>query len=266
MEINRESIKEILKTTGVVANKNLGQNFLVDTEISKRITQLLNVDKTDRVLEIGPGLGSLTHFLSDYNLDVVDIDKRMCDILKAIYCDKENINIINNDILKHDVGNYDKIVSNLPYYITSDIISYLLLNAKKCKQMVFMVQKEAALRFLDANDTSEPLSILINMLGTIKKEFIVKPSSFTPMPHVDSLVFSIEINHYFDDIKNIYRFVKTMYLQKRKTIYNNLSSYTRDKGKSEEILALLNLDKNLRPENLKKDDYLRMYELIKNRG
>lgn len=265
MEINRETIKEILQKTNIVANKNLGQNFLVDPLVSKAITNLLKIEENDKVLEIGPGLGSLTHFLCDKNLTVVDIDKRMCDVISAIYEDKD-INVVNSDILKHDVSQYDKIISNLPYYITSDILTYLLLNASRCKQMVFMVQKEAAMRFLDADDTSEPLSILINMLGTIKKEFIVKPTSFIPMPHVDSLVFSITIERNFDELKNIYRFVKSMYLQKRKTIYNNLSSYTRDKDKALKALEVAGLERNLRPENLKKDDYLKIFNYIKNRG
>lgn len=266
MEINRESIKDILKSTNIVANKNLGQNFLVDPTTSNKIVSLLNVNEGEKVLEIGPGLGSLTHFLKDYDLTVVDIDKRMCDVISAIYADKENIEVVNSDILKHDVREYDKIISNLPYYITSDILTYLLLNATSCKQMVFMVQKEAAMRFLDNDDTSEPLSILINLLGSKKKQFIVKPSSFIPMPHVDSLVFTIDIERKFNELKNLYKFIKTMYLQKRKTIYNNLSSYTRDKNKALTVLNEVGLDRNLRPENLKKDDYLKIYHNLKNRG
>ena len=149
--------------------------------------------KEDKVLEIGPGLGSLTHFLQNHNLDVCDIDERMCRVIEAIYSNKNNIKVFNNDILKFDVSKYNKIISNLPYYITSDIISYLLLNAKNCDEMVFMVQKEAALRFLDSTNKTEPLSILINLVGDIKKVYTVKPSSFVPAPHVDSVVFKINI-------------------------------------------------------------------------
>ena len=263
MEINRENFKEIVKTTNISANKNLSQNFLVEPDICSRIVSLLNIEEGDKVLEIGPGLGSLTHFLSSYKLDVVDIDKRMCEVLSVIYADKTNINIINQDILKFDVTKYDKIISNLPYYITSDILTHLLLNANMCKEMVFMVQKEAAMRFLDADDTSEPLSVLINILGSISKEFVVKPTNFIPMPHVDSLVFKIKITNNINDIKSIYKFVKCMYLQKRKTIYNNLTSYTHDKVKSLSVLETIGLDRNLRPENLKKDDYLKLYYEVK---
>lgn len=259
MEINHTTIKQILKDTNIVANKNLGQNFLVDPAVAKNIVDLLNVNDGEKVLEIGPGLGSLTHYLQNYNLDVCDIDKRMCDVINAIYHDKENINIINANILKTDVKKYDKIISNLPYYITSDIISYLLLNASNCKEMVFMVQKEAALRFLDDDEKTEPLSILINLLGTIERKFVVKPNSFIPIPHVNSLVFVIKINNKLDNINKIYKFVKTMYLQKRKTIYNNLTSITRDKHKVGEILDKLNINRQFRPEDLNKDNYLAIY-------
>lgn len=259
MEINHTTIKQILKDTNIVANKNLGQNFLIDPTVSKNIVDLLNIDTNDKVLEVGPGLGSLTHYLQNYNLDVCDIDKRMCDVISAIYHDKENINVINEDILKLDVKKYDKIISNLPYYITSDIITYLLLNASNCKEMVFMVQKEAALRFLDEGNKTEPLSILINLLGTIERKFVVKPNSFIPMPMVNSLVFVININNKIDNIKKIYKFVKTMYLQKRKTIYNNLASITRDKNKAGSILDKLNINRQYRPEDLSKDDYLAIY-------
>ena len=262
MEINRETLKDILNKTGIVANKNLGQNFLVDPAVSKNIVSLLNIDKDDIVLEVGPGLGSLTHFLSHHPLDVCDIDKRMCDVISSIYADTPSITVYNFDVLKFDVSKYTKIISNLPYYITSDIIAYLLINAINCKEMVFMVQKEAAFRFLDVDEKTEPLSVLINMVGEIKKEFVVKPSSFSPMPHVDSLVFKITINNKFDNLKNIYRFVKTMYLQKRKTIYNNLSSIVKNKQKAQDILTKLSLDPFLRPENLTKDDYLALYNEV----
>lgn len=262
MEINRKSLNEILIKTNITANKNLGQNFLVDPSVSEKITSLLNIKEEDKVLEIGPGLGSLTHFLQNHNLDVCDIDERMCRVIEAIYSNKNNIKVFNSDILKFDVSKYNKIISNLPYYITSDIISYLLLNAKNCDEMVFMVQKEAALRFLDSTNKTEPLSILINLVGDIKKVYTVKPSSFVPAPHVDSVVFKINIFNKFDDLSSIYKFVKTMYLQKRKTIYNNLTSIVKNKDKAQKVLEKLDFNPLLRPENLTKNDYLSLYEEI----
>ena len=262
MEINRKTLNDILIKINITANKNLGQNFLVDPLAAEKIVSLLNVNENDKVLEIGPGLGSLTHFLQNYSLDVCDIDERMCRVINAIYGDKNNIQIFNEDILKFDVSKYDKIISNLPYYITSDIITYLLLNAKKCKEMVFMVQKEAALRFLDNNNKTEPLSILINLVGQIKKVSIIKPSSFVPAPHVDSMVFKIEVYNNYDNISSIYKFVKTMYLQKRKTIYNNLTSIVKNKDKARELLEKLGLNPLLRPENLTNKDYLSLFNEI----
>lgn len=266
MEINRQNIVDIIKKCNLNPNKSLGQNFLVDDKISFKIIESLNVNSSDKVLEIGPGLGSLTHHLSQFNLDVVDVDQRMVDFLKLVYQDKNNIAIKHQDILKTDVSIYDKIVGNLPYYITTDIITYLLLNAKKATQMVFMIQKEALPRFVDkANQKNySPIGILIDLLGSATKCFDVKSDKFYPNPQVDSVVFKIDVDI---DKKNkvnfdIYRFVKTMFLNKRKTILNNLGNYLKDKAKAEKILASIGVLPNARPENICKDDYIKMYSEI----
>ena len=150
MEINRNNINKIMMEYYVKPDKDYGQNFLVEPEISSKIVDLLEINQDENILEIGPGIGSLTHYLSlsNGNISVVDIDERMIDFLKEKY-PKKNINFILNDIRKTDVSSYDKIIANLPYNITTETIIYLLLNAKKAKRLVLMCQSEAFAHFND---------------------------------------------------------------------------------------------------------------------
>ena len=120
MEINRSNIFEIVDKADLKPDKDYGQNFLVESDISKKIVNALNIKEKESVLEVGPGLGSLTHFLaeSDCRITVVDIDQRMTNFLRIVYQEK-NVEIIENDIRKTDVSNYEKIIGNLPYNITT---------------------------------------------------------------------------------------------------------------------------------------------------
>ena len=128
MEINRSNIFELVNRCNVKPDKDYGQNFLVEPQIAEKIVDVLDVEKEDKVLEIGPGLGSLTHFVANKcNLDVCDIDSRMIDFLKIFY--REDINYILDDVRKIDVSIYDKIIGNLPYNITTELVTFLLLNS-----------------------------------------------------------------------------------------------------------------------------------------
>ena len=148
MEINRNNIMEIVNKSNAHPDKDYGQNFLIDPNVSEQIVNALEVVDGELVLEIGPGLGSLTHFLADYkNIDVCDIDCRMIDFLKIIYGKK--INYILDDVRKINVSRYDKVIGNLPYNITSELVTFLLINAKKATKMVLMCQQEAFNHFYD---------------------------------------------------------------------------------------------------------------------
>ncbi len=193
MEINRNNINKIMLEYYVKPDKDYGQNFLVEPDISKRIVDLLDIQENERILEIGPGIGSLTHFLSISNGDisVVDIDNRMIDFLKEKY-PKKGINFILNDIRKTDVSTYDKIIGNLPYNITTETIVYLLLNAKAAKRLVIMCQSEAFPHFDDLSGKEYgPASVLLHLIGNSFKKFNVKPGSFYPVPKCTSTVFTI---------------------------------------------------------------------------
>lgn len=270
MEINKKSIVEILSKSALRPKKSFGQNFLINPETSAKIVDLLDIQKNEKVLEIGPGLGSLTHFLalSDAEIDVIDLDLGMIDFLNIIYKKMSNINVVHGDILKADIAAYDKIIGNLPYYITTDVITKILLKAEKCKKIVCMIQKEAYPRFSSkVNEPGySPIGILVSLLGQIEKVMNVGAGSFYPNPHVDSIVFQIEI-----DLKKrtktnleIYQLAHTLFLNKRKTILNNLGTFLNNKEAAAQILVSLGINENLRPENLSPKDYTNLYLTIKN--
>ena len=266
MEINRNNINELVNKCNARPDKDYGQNFLIEPTISEKIVSLLNLEKGDNVLEIGPGIGSLTHFLfNKCNLDVCDIDYRMIDFLKVFY--KDDINYILNDVRKIDVSKYDKIIGNLPYNITTELVTFLLLNST-AKTMVLMCQSEAFNRFFDLEgENYGPVSILLHLLGSSKKEMVVKPGSFYPAPKCNSLVFTFTYSPITDrkTAIDVYKMSKSLFLNRRKTIYNNLKNYVKDVDLVNRILSSLNIDMNRRPETISPEEYLKIFNLLNNK-
>ena len=264
MEINRSNILDLVEKCQVKPDKDYGQNFLLEPTIASRICDYLELDKNDKVLEIGPGLGSLTNFLVDKcHLTVCDIDSRMIDFLKIFY--KDDITYILDDIRKVDVTGYSKIIGNLPYNITTELVTYLLLNSKNATTLVLMCQLEAYNRFADlSGENYGPVSVLLHLLGSIEKLLVVKPGSFYPAPKCNSVVFRIK----FDKTADLelataaYKFSKSLFLNRRKTIYNNLKNYLSSGDKAVKVLEELDIAQNLRPENISPELYLKMYQLI----
>ena len=269
MEINRSNIFEIINKANLQPDKDYGQNFLVETDISNRIVNALNIDEKDSVIEVGPGLGSLTHFLSLSNaqITVVDIDLRMTNFLKIVYQDS-NIKIIENDIRKIDVSCYTKVIGNLPYNITTEAIQYFLLNASSAKRMVFMIQSETYAHFSDISGKEYgPTSVLIHLLGNIEKLFSVKAGSFYPAPKCSSTVFAINLDSNKDPSKAIaaFKLSKQLFLNRRKTILNNLVNYLKNKGLANKVCEDLNINPLSRPEQLPPEIYLAISEYLCNR-
>ena len=268
MEINRLNVNEVVNKSGLKPDKDYGQNYLIEPSICERIVNLLEVKDDDHVLEIGPGIGSLTHFLTQTNakeIDLVDIDQRMIDFLKILYQQK-NTNLIVSDIRKHDISNYTKILGNLPYNITTETVVYLLKNATKAQKLVLMCQTETLAHFYDVSGKEYgPVSVLIHLLGNIESKFVVKAGSFYPAPKCTSTVFTISFyeNADFNLSWNVYQLAKQMFLNRRKTIHNNLSNYLKDKNLAENILDEIGVDPKKRPEELKPEIYLYLFEKIK---
>lgn len=265
MEINRNNVLEIVNRSGNHPDKDYGQNFLIEPSIAEKICCPLDLSVDDYLLEVGPGLGSLTHFLcGKCSFDACDIDKRMIDFLKIIY--PENINYICEDVRKINVKNYTKIIGNLPYNITTELISFFLINASLAKTMVFMCQQEAANHIFDEGGKEYgPLSILVHLLGSVEKVLIVKPGSFYPAPKCNSLVFLWKRNVEADQnlVISTYKMCKSLFINRRKTILNNLKNYCQDKEKAASILQKLNLSESLRPEDISPIKYLEMYKILR---
>ena len=267
MEINRSNILEIVNKSNAKPDKDYGQNFLIEPEICKKIVSLLEIDEKDNVLEIGPGLGSLTNFLcqTSAKITAVDIDRKMIDFLKLSLCDYSNVTLINNDIRKVPVEPYNKAVANLPYNITTETIVYLLRNAINATKIVLMCQSETFAHFNDISGKEYgPVSVLIHLVGSIKKAFVVKAGSFYPVPKCHSTVFIIDLdrkNDFKQAIKT-YEIAKQLFLNRRKTILNNLTNYLGSKERAIEVLEKLNISQNTRPEEIKPEQYYALSQII----
>lgn len=259
----------LLDKYGLSASKKFGQNFLVDTNVIKRIVEHAHIDKETCVIEIGPGIGALTEYLS-YRAKMVrcyEIDVRLENVLSESLSECNNIEIIFQDFLTVDLDavisklrkEYKKIcvVTNLPYYITSDIIEKVVSGNCCVDSMTAMVQKEVAIKLTDGKMVS-PLTLIIDAVGSIEYCFTVSKNVFLPAPHVDSAIIHIEMNNTCS--KKLLKVINSSFKQKRKTIYNNLKEIFKDKTK--EILNECLIDEKKRPEQLTIEEYRKVSEYL----
>jgi len=247
--------------------KSLGQNFIKDDNIIDKIVSNVDIDKDTLVIEIGPGAGSLSKKiipLSGYTI-MYEIDTRLKEILNEVLKDNDNYEIIFNDFLLQDVFkdierfNYKKIyvVANLPYYITTPIITKLMKEIRPDK-IVIMIQEEVADR-LCANYGSRDygmITVLLSSVYDIKKIFRVSRNCFMPMPGVDSAVIILtkkEISN-VDNIEFFEKFIKDAFQFKRKNLRNNLKGY--DLDKIESILKKYNYTLSNRAEEIPTDIFI----------
>ena len=262
--MNEKEYFEQIKSYKLIANKSLGQNFLVNPQIAEKIVNLLNVQKGDKVLEIGAGLGSLSYFLAkvDAKTQLIDVDERMLMFLDEHFKDNKNVEVKRQNILKHDLGGFNKIIGNLPYYITSGIIEKLLLDGKDADLMVLMTQKEVYPKLLSSNKS--PLSLFLNYVGDISSPIDVGRNNFVPVPHVDSVVFLIKPNENIKNPENerLFKVMKQLFLLRRKNILNNLTNLVKNKEKAREILQKMGVDTNKRPEELSIEFYINLLKLL----
>ncbi len=256
--------------TDFKAKKYFGQNFLTDQNISKSIAEASKTSKDTVVIEVGPGMGSLTIPLLERSKKVIafEIDKEVIPILKENTKAFSNLEINECDILKADLSFLDDIkeevisVSNLPYYITSPIISKFLNDTTKIDRMYFMVQKEVAERLAAKVSTKDynAFSILTQYEADIKVVLNVKRTCFHPQPNVDSAVVEIkrrEKDNKPKDEKFFKSLVLTAFKERRKTLINNLSSM-KSKDELKVILSELDIPVDVRSENLTIDDFIRL--------
>ncbi|MCR5610548.1 MAG: 16S rRNA (adenine(1518)-N(6)/adenine(1519)-N(6))-dimethyltransferase RsmA [Clostridiales bacterium] len=264
--------KELIKEYSLKPNKALGQNFLVDREAVSAIVSAASEPGLP-ILEIGPGLGALTEPLVQTGLRVaaVELDGDLADILKKRLDGKALI--INEDFLKTDLsgvsasfGGEFVCVGNLPYYITSPIVTKLVTSPVPIKRMVLMMQSEAADRFFaSAGDKNYgPLTIMSGYRFDIGKLISLSPDSYYPMPEVGSSVLVFESKG-LELPRGFERVLKASFSMRRKTLTNNLMSLGLKRADAEAIIREAGLDPAVRAEALGASDFLRLSELLNGR-
>ncbi len=263
-----EETRMLLNQYGLKAKKKFGQNFLVSEDVITEIVKKAEITNEDVVLEIGPGLGTLTKELlkSAKKVIAVELDEDMCDILKNRFLD-EKLVILNEDILKLDLNEITKengtikVVANLPYYITTPIVMKLLEGKYDISTITVMVQKEVGERLCSTSKDREnsAITIAINYYAKAKQVIDVPRDLFYPSPDVDSVVIRLDVLKtppvQVKDEKTFFKIVKLAFSQRRKTILNSLSSSNYDKETIKAILNKLNLDEKLRAEDLSINNY-----------
>lgn len=281
-----EETKNIMKAYNIKANKSLGQNFLINSEVVEKIIESSELSTDDLVIEIGPGLGTLTKYLLEKAGKVIciELDTRMVKILKNRFASRYNFEIINEDVLKVDLNKIIKenkstgkiknvkIVANLPYYITTPIIMRLLEEQLDIKSITVMIQKEVAERLIEIPGGKNTGAITHTVYYYCESEKImeVPNSSFIPEPEVTSEVIKMHLRQTpavkIENPKVMFMIIKSAFMQRRKTLLNALTNAQVFISKQEgiKILKKLNLDENVRAENLSIQDFANIAKCITN--
>jgi len=231
-------IRKLLHEFDIQPKKSLGQNFLVDQRVLERIVEAAELGPEDIVLEIGPGLGTLTRLLAARagRVVAVELDSRLVEALKKILADLSNVEVIHGDILELDpvalltraAGFQYKVVANLPYYITSAILRHLLTAAVKPKLMVVTVQLEVARRIVAEPGDMSLLAVSVQFYGRPRIVARIKAGAFYPSPQVDSAVVRIDLHEQpvveVDDVDSFFEVVRAGFAQRRKQLRNALAA------------------------------------------
>ncbi|HHQ6344193.1 TPA: 16S rRNA (adenine(1518)-N(6)/adenine(1519)-N(6))-dimethyltransferase RsmA [Streptococcus agalactiae] len=277
--------RAILERHGFTFKKSFGQNFLTDTNILQKIVDTAEIDKGVNVIEIGPGIGALTEFLAENAAEVMafEIDDRLIPILADTLARFDNVQVVNQDILKVDLQtqiqafkNPDlpiKVVANLPYYITTPILMHLIESKIPFAEFVVMMQKEVADRISAMPNTKAygSLSIAVQYYMTAKVSFIVPRTVFVPAPNVDSVILKMVRRDQpvvsVQDEDFFFRVSKVAFVHRRKTLWNNLTSHfgkSEDtKAKLEKALEIAKIKPSIRGEALSIPDFASLADALK---
>ncbi len=281
-----EKTRFIMKKYGISANKSLGQNFLINQDVVDNIVGASDITKDDLVIEIGPGLGTLTESLLQNagKVIAIELDERMLKILNDRFFMYENFEVINQDVLKvnlkelikkekteHNLKNA-KIVANLPYYITTPIIMKLLEEELDINSITVMIQKEVADRLIatPGDKLSGAITYSVYYYADSEKIMLVENNSFIPEPEVQSEVIKLNIRKEpvisLKDKDLFFKIIKISFMQRRKTLINSLvnGGVIKDKNLAKQIFEKMGFDLNVRGENLGIEDFSRLCEEIKN--
>lgn len=271
-------VKSVLSRHGFNFSKALGQNFLINPTVCPRMAENCGADENTGVIEIGAGIGVLTAELAKRAKKVVSIelDTRLLPVLEETLSDFDNIEVVNADVMKTDLhalieekfqGMDVVVCANLPYYITSPIITMLLEEKLPIKAITVMIQKEAADRLSTpvGSRDSGAITVCTNYYAEVKHLFNVSRGSFMPPPNVDSTVIKLEIRPEpavkVSDEKKFFRMVKAAFAQRRKTAVNSIASgMGLSKNQVAEALQNSGLDVNVRAEKLTMEELAELSE------
>ncbi|MHB1453139.1 MAG: 16S rRNA (adenine(1518)-N(6)/adenine(1519)-N(6))-dimethyltransferase RsmA [Saccharofermentanales bacterium] len=260
--MNLKQTKDLLAKFNINPAKSLGQNFLIDESVQQKILDEIDLCATDLIIEVGPGAGVLSEGLSGKcaRLVLIEIDKHLIPLLEERFADDADTVILHADALEVDyralvrrsldelpTGTRVKILSNLPYYITTPLITRLICEIPECERLVFTLQAEAAARIMSRPDTSDycVLSVLSQYLYELTISAVIPATCFHPQPNVESVVMCMksipDINLSSREIHDFEKFIKASFGQRRKTLPNSLaSSYHLPGGKETVEEALIN--------------------------
>ena len=272
---NAAKTKEIIQKYQFTFQKKFGQNFLIDGNILGKIVEAAQITETDCVLEIGPGIGTMTQYLAERakSVVVVEIDKNLIPILQETLSVYQNVKIINEDILKTDIdrivreendGKPIKVVANLPYYITTPIVMSLFENHVALQSITIMVQKEVADRMQAVPGTKDYGALSLAVRYYAKPEIIMKvpASCFMPRPNVDSAVIRlIRYDNPPVEVRDeawLFAIIRASFNQRRKTLVNGLSNAGNlgiGKEKIAEAVELMGLQPSVRGETLSLEQF-----------
>ncbi len=272
-------LKEQLKSKKFMFKHKYGQNFLTDANLLKSIVNDANISEKDNVLEIGAGAGTLTRYILERTKNkvvAVEIDKTLQPILEENlknssvqleFCDF--LKIKPEQIKKWFNGEKFKVVANLPYYISTPILFYLIDNQLPVESITVMLQLELAQRLSAKPGTKDygALTVLLSMISNVSLTRKVSKKLFLPEPKVDSAVVNINFNYNkFDvDFKLISKFIKNCFMMRRKTLINNImNSYNITRGEIKNIFNMLNINENARAENLTDVQFVELFNNLEN--
>lgn len=270
-------IKEVMESHGFTFSKALGQNFLIDPTVCPRIAELGGAGPGVGAIEIGTGVGVLTHELAKRadKVCAVEIDNRLIPVLEETLAEHSNVRVINDDVMKLDLHELIRrefqgmdvvVCANLPYYITSPVIMALLEQRLPIRSVTVMVQREAGVRLCAPMGTREmgAVTVAVNYFSEPEMLFRVNRGSFMPSPNVDSCVIRFRLRDKtpgVSDEKFFFRMVRAAFSQRRKTLVNSLSSGLGcGKDIITEAVQKTGLKPTVRPEELLMDDFLALSE------
>ena len=270
--------RHILGAFHLRASKRLGQNFLVDRSVVQGIVEAAELSPEDTILEIGPGIGTLTQGLAETGARVVavELDKKLPAVLAETLKGYDNVQIVPGDILKLDIpevlglraGERFKVVANLPYYITTPIIMTLLEQRLPIERLVTMVQKEVAVRMTARPGSKDygALSIAVQYFTVPRMVMDVPPRAFMPAPEVTSAVIACHVQDVPtvrpQDEKLFFRLVRAAFGQRRKTLLNALTGAGLTKVQTRAGLAAVGVEEQMRGEQLSLTDFARLSDAV----